>query len=102
LGAGGKDVPIYRFEPIEGTDRHQYWHTSAIPLIPVWVNANSPDLARQRMQSAVREISTNKKRGNACKPWVEAALVRCTPDDSQSVPRNRALFANDKITLKLP
>ena len=95
-------MPIYQLDPIEGSERHHYWLTSVIPPIPVWVHADSPDLARQRMQSAVRDITPNKKRGKSYTPWVEAALVSCTQDESHYVARDRALFANDKITLKLP
>jgi len=95
-------MPIYKLEPIEGTERHPYWMTSVIPPMPVWVHASSADVARQRMQSAVREISANKGRGKPYTPWVEAALVSCTQDESHHVPRDRALFANDKITLRLP
>ena len=94
-------MPIYRLEPIKGTEQHHYWLTSVVPPVPVWVHADSPDLARQRMQSAIREVSPNAKRGEVHTPWVEAALVSCTEDASHHVPRDRALFANDKITLKL-
>src|SRR5579863_2030305 len=93
-------MPIYRLDPIAGTERHHYWATSVIPPIPVWLHANSPDLARQRMQSAVREISPTKQCQKAESPWAEAALVSCTQDESHYVPRDRALFANDKITLR--
>lgn len=94
-------MPIYRLEPIKGTERHNYWLTSVVPPVPVWVHANSPDLARQRMQSAVREVYSNALHGEVHTPWVETSLVSCTEDASHYVPPDRALFANDKIILKL-
>jgi hypothetical protein len=99
---GGQHMTIYRLEPIEGTEQHPYWRMSIVPPVPVWVQASTPDLARQRMQSAARETPLNAKRDEVRTPWVDASLVSCTEDRSHYVPAGRAIFANDKITLRLP
>ena len=95
-------MPIYRLEPIKGTENHPFWATSIAPPAPVWVQATSPDHARQRIQSATRETSPLAKRAGSRTPWVDTALVNCFEDASLDVPLNTALLANGKITLRLP
>jgi hypothetical protein len=96
-------MPIYRLEPIEGTEKHHYWRKSIIPPMPVWVHATNPDHARQRIHLATIESpasTSSAKRFHS--PWAYNALVRCTEDTSRSVPMDVAMLANGKITLKIP
>ena len=92
-------MPIYRLEPIEGTEGYNAWWASTLSPTTVWVQANNPDHARQRMHLATTTFALDKDGLYA--PWHNAALVRCIEDASWDVPPNTALFANGKITLKL-
>ena len=92
-------MPIYKLEPIEGTEGHRDWWASSLPPTPVWVRAVNSDHARQRMHLATIAVVPGKKR--FCAPWINAALVRCSEDRSREVPANVAIFANGKITIKL-
>jgi hypothetical protein len=94
-------MPTYKLEPIEGTERHPFWRASIVPPTPVWLQAQNPDLARQRMQLAAKEATRDVKRDELRTPWADTALVRCTEDGSCDAPLDRAIFANGKITLKL-
>jgi hypothetical protein len=95
-------MPIYKLEPIAGTEGHEDWRASSVPPVPVWVRAINPDHARQRMRLATTERPIHSL-GNHIpyNPWSNAALVRCTEDTAWDVPANAALFANGKIKLQL-
>jgi len=97
LGVGG--VPIYKLEPIEGTERHADWWASTLAPTLVWVRAANPDHARHRMHLATTTFPPDQK--NVCAPWTNVALIKCIEDQSREVPANVALFANGKITIKL-
>jgi len=92
-------MPIYKLEPIAGTEGHKDWWASTLPPTPVWLQANDSDHARQRMHLATTTLDAAKK--DVCAPWTNVALVKCIEDRSREVPANVALFANGKITIKL-
>jgi hypothetical protein len=92
-------MPIYKLEPIAGTEGHTDWWASTVPPTPVWLQAKDSDHARQRMHLATTTFASNKKVVSA--PWTNVALVNCIADRSYEVPANVALFANGKITIKL-
>jgi hypothetical protein len=95
-------MPIYKLEPIAGTEEHNDWRASSLPPTPVWVRATDPDHARQRMRLATMERRIYSFSNSIpYNPWSNAALVRCTEDTSWDVPANVALFANGKIKLQL-
>jgi hypothetical protein len=94
-------MPVYKLEPIEGTEGHTDWWASCLPPTPVWLRAGNADHARQRMHLATySNVWVPGEVLNA--PWVNAALVRCTEDSSRDVPPDKALLANGKISLNLP
>ena len=98
---GDGDMPVYKLEPVEGTEGNSDWWASSLPPTPVWVRAGNPNHARQRMHLAT--YATTFVPGSVVSaPWVNAALVTCTEDQSREVPADRALLANGKISLKLP
>ena len=93
-------MPIYKLEPIEGTEGHKDWWASSLPPTSVWLRAGNSSHARQRIHLAT--YSATSVQGEVTNaPWVNADLVRCTEDASLDVPSNMALLANGKITLKL-
>lgn len=93
-------MPVYKLEPLNGTEEHTDSWASCLPPTPVWLRAGNANHARQRMDLAI--YATALVPGwlvNA--PWVNATLVRCTEDQSRAVPPDRALLANGQISLKL-
>ncbi len=94
-------MPVYKLEPIEGTEGNGDWVASSLPPTPVWVRAGNSDHARQRMHIATHATPLTLGDKMLCAPWINTALVRCTEDASWDVPANVALLANGKITIKL-
>jgi hypothetical protein len=92
-------MPIYKLEPIAGTEAHADWWASIVPPTPVLLQAKDSDHARQMMHLATTTFPPDKK--EVCAPWTNVALVNCIEDRSREVPANVALFANGKITIKL-
>ena len=93
-------MPVYKLEPIEGTENHGDWWASSLSPTTVWVRAHDPDHARHRMHVATRMALASDEGIKA--PWISAALVRCTEDSSFEVPSDKALLANGKITIEIP
>jgi hypothetical protein len=94
-------MPTYKLQPIDGLQDHSDWRDSILPPTPVWLRAINADHARQRIHLATS--ATDIMPGEVIKaPWVNAALVNCTEDEAHIPPVNAAVFANGKITLKLP
>jgi hypothetical protein len=92
-------MPIYKLEPIAGTEGHADWCASTLPPTAVWLHANDSDHARQRMHLATTSFPPGNKQ--VCAPWTNVALVNCIEDRSREIPANVASFANGKITIKL-
>jgi hypothetical protein len=93
-------MPVYKLEPIKGTEEHPDWLVSSVPPTPVWLRAGNADHARQRMHLAT--FATGLAPGALLKaPWVNAGLVRCSEDASYDVPPDKALMANGKISITL-
>ena len=80
-------MPIYKLEPIEGTEEHNDWWASTLSPTPVWVQAGDPDHARLRMHLATTTFVLGKE--GLCAPWINAALVRCIEDASWDAPPTR-------------
>jgi hypothetical protein len=97
---GDGDMPVYKLEPIEGTEEHTDWWASSVPPTPVWLRAGNANHARQRMHLATYATAFVPG-GVLSGPWVDATLVRCTEDQSRDVPPDKALLANGQISLKL-
>ncbi len=94
-------MPVYKLEPVEGTEEHSDWWASSVPPTPVWLRASNANHARQRMHLATYATTwVPSEVLNA--PWTNAELVRCTEDKSRDVPPDKALLANGKISIKLP
>ena len=94
-------MPIYKLEPIAGTEGHKDWWASSLAPTPVWLRAGNSNHARQRIHQATY-VTTCIPGDRLCAHWVNAALLKCTEDASHGVPANVAMIANGRITLKLP
>ena len=94
-------MPVFKLEPIEGTEEHGDWWTSSLSPTPVWLRADNADQARQRMHLATCS-TVCVPLAAAGTPWANAELVRCTEDTSLDPPSGIALLANGKISIKLP
>jgi len=95
-------MPVYRLEPIVGQLGHSAWRTSEVPPSIVWVRAENPDYARQKLHMA-RLPTTRPTQAIWAPngPWTNAALVSCVEDHSHEVPEGVPLIANGKIRLGL-
>ena len=96
-------MPVYKLEPVEGLEGHHDWRASGIGTIAVWVRANDPDEARQKIHLATLSTVAGYEAGElvpASSPWLNSAVVDCDEDDSREVPDGVALLGNGK-TIRL-
>ncbi len=93
-------MPVYKLEPIEGTEGHSDWRAASLPPTPVWLQAGNSNHARQRIHLATYADAVFPGKAVSA-PWISATLVRCTEDPSREVPPDKAVLANGKITFKL-
>jgi hypothetical protein len=94
---------VYKLEPVEGRQNHQDWRASGIGTMAVWVRANDPDEARQKIHLATLSTVAAFEAGElvpASSPWLNSAVVDCDEDDSREVPDGMALLGNGK-TIRL-
>jgi hypothetical protein len=54
---GRSNMPVYKLEPIEGTEGHSDWRASSLPPTPVWLQAGNSNHARQRIHFANVKIT---------------------------------------------
>ena len=96
-------MPIYKLEPIDGMESHNDWRASGIGTMAVWVRAENPDDARQKVHLATITTVKGYEAGDlipSSSPWLSSAVVGCDEDDSRDVPDGFALLGNGKsITL---
>jgi hypothetical protein len=95
-------MPIYKLEPIEDAAHHDAWRASGLGPMVVWVRANDPDDARQKLQLAtvVSMEGYEVEKLLPHSPWLNSLVVSCDEDDTQDVPAGMALLGNGKtITL---
>jgi len=88
-------MPVYRLEPIESMAAHNDWRASGIGPMAVWVRADTPDDARNKMQRAtttVVEYETEEL--IPVSPWINSAVVSCDEDPTQDVPEGVVLLGN--------
>jgi len=45
-------MPVYRLEPVVGTENHVDWRASSVPPQAIWVCADEPTNARGKVQLA--------------------------------------------------
>ncbi len=94
-------MPVYRLEPLEGTEGHSDWRASHIIMV-VWLRARDSEDARQKMARAVATTMEGYEAGQLIpySPWLNSAVVSCDEDDARDVPDGVALLGNGKtITL---
>jgi len=95
-------MPVYRLEPIGGQLGHSAWRGSEVPPQIVWVRAENPDYARQKLHMArLPTTRPTQVPWAPNSPWTNAALVSCVEDCSREVPEGFALIANGKIRIGL-
>jgi hypothetical protein len=90
-------MPVYKLEPIKGTEDHRDWLASSLSPTPVWLRANNCTHARQRMHNATKVMLASEE----VAPWISTELVRCMEDPSFEVAHDKALLANGNITINL-
>lgn len=94
-------MTVYRLDPIPTTLNNPRWKLSRIRE-RVWVNAESPDEARQKVQESTTAFVKLARGTIPVNPWYNVdALATCVVDTSRTgVPQDQVVRADGRSVIE--
>lgn len=90
-------MPVYRLEPVAGTEGHIDWRASSVPPQAIWVRADEAMNARGKIQLAtVAAYNAIAGQPASYSPWVNPKLTTCDEDTTHDPGHGVALRADGK------